>query len=271
MTILPQLEQDLSNAANERLPASLAADAHQPAPSRSVRARCRVPAATVPIILSVVSAAAVAVIALVSLHHPAKDDGSSTSSGHVPPRTELIATLGPLRRLQTPADLDPALLELYLPELGSSRSHVPAARYIPLAAPERELQRWGHPALDRSLLRVVNLPAWRAKILIAPMSFQASTTSKQRTEGLNLALKYPGAGLTGTGPLPATTSTFVVHGLSVFIHAQNETNRGAVLVPDGIARVKLGPFQPALKNPLRMISQHKLDAGLRHLKATLPR
>jgi DNA-directed RNA polymerase specialized sigma24 family protein len=170
MTILPQLERDLFNAAEERLrPDARAPDRRSGSPPSSFRAQLGQAAASLSLLVSVAVAIAIAVVAVALLGHGHHASQSTSASGpsRGSTRAELIRTLGVLRRPQTKADLDgigriDRELKARPKQMGSI------------------LEQWGYPNLDRRLARVVNIPAWRAKVLIAPTRFRPSPTSGQR-------------------------------------------------------------------------------------------
>ncbi|MGH2882253.1 MAG: hypothetical protein ACRDPA_06050, partial [Solirubrobacteraceae bacterium] len=194
---------------------------------------------------------AIAMVALAVLHHgrPAPPSTTPSGPGGGSPRAELIRTFGVLRQTQTKADLDRELLGLYLPTVDRRNGTIPPGPFIPLSRPAAALPRWGYPALDRQLARTVKIPAWRAKVLIAPTTFQPAPSSPDRSEGVNLALwigtqaTIPPSSLSGTGPRPTSVGTVLAHGLALadVVHGTN-TMDGVIAVPDGVASVKLGPF-----------------------------
>jgi hypothetical protein len=115
---------------------------------------------------------------------------------------------------------------------------------------------WGYPRLDASLIRVVPVPRFDATLTLTPMTWQPSR-SPRRVEGLDVAIAYS-RGQTGSGPRPTSVATVRTHGLA--ISGGNATPQmrsvfGAVVVPDGIATVRLKPIRlispPAPINPRR--------------------
>jgi hypothetical protein len=179
----------------------------------------------------IVVAVVVVAVALLGGHNRTGSAPSAHPHGVAPPRAELIRTISVLRRPQTKVDLNP---QLQFP--------IQVAQKNPQRI--KALARWGDPKLDRGLLRVVTVPSLHAQVLIAPTTYQPSTTSRQRSEGITLNVHSPGNGLTGSGPKPTTVSRFLAHGLSVFVGPHDNRTPGVVLVPDGVARVALGPPQP---------------------------
>ena len=277
MTILPQLERDLFNAAQERLPPKPA-----PSPEETTslppRAGLRRTAASVPVILSIAVTIAIAIVAIVVLSHghQASPTTSPSRSAGGSPRAALIRTFGVLRRPQTKADLDRELLMLWLSNVGPRGGPIPPERYIPLSNPPSELKLSGYPALDRQLVRTVDIPAWTAKVLIAPTTFQPSQSSPKRSEGLDLALRIgsastiPPSSLTGVGPPPARLGTLLAHGLALANVAPGKRVLDAVyVVPDGVTSVQLGPFMSVVSRETPPgVSTKALNAALSAIQAS---
>jgi hypothetical protein len=231
MSILPELERDLGRAADQRLRAPAAGSR-----SRS-RRRARVAASALPVVLGVLAAVVIAVIAIGAFRH---GHGSAHPAGPkhaMSPRAELIHAIAALREPQISADQDPGLHRFL--QIGPPAAYV---RTHPQA--RKELSHLGYPRPDRGLLRVVTVPSLQAHVLIDPTTYQPSPASPRRTEGINLVAQGPGSfGITGTGPRPRTVGSFLMHGLSIF-GGGSKTNPGVLLVPDGVARVTLGPARP---------------------------
>lgn len=209
------------------------------------RRRLAASVAVLPVVGAIVVTVVVVAVALISFKH-GRASVSATGAGRASsPREQLIQTLGVLRSPQTKADLDPELRSLYIP---FAHGHNQA-----YSGPSAALAQWGHPALDQPLIRVVSIPGWGAKVMIAPSTYQPSPRSRRRSEGLNVALRNPGSNLTGTGPRPTTVASLRTHGLTVVTGSRDGTTRGVVIVPDGVARITLGPFRllraPAAINP----------------------
>ena len=276
MTILPQLERDLFNAAEERLPSKAAPSPEQttslPPSSRAWLGRT---AASVPVILSVAVAIAIAIVAIAVVGHGHQANPTTTPSRPASgsPRAGLIRTFGVLRRPQTNADLDRELLTLYLHD--RQTGFIPPERYIPLSGPPSELKPSGYPALDRQLARTVDIPGWTAKVLIAPTTFQPSPSSPKRSEGLDLALwigsapTIPPSSLIGTGPPPTSLGTLLAHGLALADVAPGKRALDAVyVVPDGVTSVKLGPFVIVPHQSPPGISTKALNAALGAIQAS---
>ncbi len=224
MTVLPNLERDLIRAA-ERATASA-----QDSPARVVRGRLAERAALIGAVVITVLIGAGTVIVLGA--HQQKQGPSAAAAG----RGELIDALAVLRRPQTTADRHSTLPSPYI---------VPALRPPQLRAiikrrnrAERKLA--GDPSVDRPLVRQIVTPAGD-EISVVPETWQPSRSSPRRAEGLGISIHTPGNSQSvDTGPQPTSTRSFLAHGLAVF----NDTRRGVVLVPDGVARVTLRGFEP---------------------------
>ncbi|MGH2883673.1 MAG: hypothetical protein ACRDPA_13410, partial [Solirubrobacteraceae bacterium] len=152
---------------------------------------------------------------------------------------------------------------------------IPPERYIPISGPPSELKRSGYPELDRQLVRTVRIPAWTAKVLIAPTTFQPSPSSPKRSEGLDLAMwigttpTIPPSSLIGTGPPPASLGTLLAHGLALADVAPGKRLLDAVyVVPDGITSVQLGPFVSTPHETPPGVSKTALNAALGAIHAS---
>jgi hypothetical protein len=226
------------------------------------------------VLLGIAVAIGIVVIALAAFkhgHEPAGPAAPGSIAAGTPPRQELIQTIGALRTPQRKADLNCELQIMYLNACGRHRRPAELGPQQILAA------RWGYPALDRPLLRVVTIPAWRATVLIAPTTYRPSAASRRRTEGINLVIQSARTrgttgtgtvGMTATGPRPTSVATFLGHGLTVFADGPGDANRGALLVPDGVAKVTLGSFRLAPHSALRGVNPTSLAAATFALHAT---
>lgn len=211
MSILPQLEQELLRAAEERL-----------GQARSRRRR-RLPVGSLALAASVLVAGAVAVLALTALHRTPRPEPSVTAAPMA--RIQLIQTLGVLRRPQTRA-------ERILSGTFSIRHVV-----NPLAAMQDH--RAGTPSarttVDRSLVRVVKDGA-DDEVWIVP----ATHTSQSGQQTVQL---YVAAHTDATATGPASLQTLQTRGVGLFTHSpvdpSSGRNWGVLVVPDGVARVTL--------------------------------
>ena len=235
MTILPQLERDLSRAAQQRLTSPDDADALRDQPRHDrprstgrgprIRRRLAKTATAVPVVLAIVVAVIIAAFALTLGHRDHQSQPTTPATSVQAARQQLVQMLGILRRPQTKADLDRQLT------LGFGL--------------ERLLARFGHPKLDRALMRVIKIPAWHAKVGIEPTTWQPSPSSPQRSEGVDLELwigpksTIPPSSDQGTGPRPTRAGVIRSHGLALASSAGGNLLDGVVLVPDGVAKVTL--------------------------------
>jgi hypothetical protein len=263
MTILPQLERDLFQAAKERLPASdpkhggwdpKRQPQSVPTTRRSgLRRRTVAVATALPVLLAVAVTVTVVVLAL-ALFHPGRHIRASSVPASAPAtRQQLVQMLGVLRRPQTKSDLDPKLtpsiVRLELSARGSRR---------PQPGLKRVLAQWGYPMLDRSLVRVVRIPDWHAKVGIEPTTSRRSRSSAQRSEGVDLELwigsqpTIPPSIDEETGAPLGSVVTVRDHGLGLTagVRRRNLLD-GVVLVPDGVARVTLHVIR-VLASPVRV-------------------
>ena len=267
MTILPQLEHDLFQAAKQRLPAD-SADGTRDHPGRpkllstgrgaGFRRRLAATASALPMLLAIAVTVIIAAVALTLSHHGRASRPGTTASSVLAARLQLIEMLGVLRRPQTKADLDP---ELDLLRLATLPEQFTRRHQRPPAGLERHLAQLGYPQLDRALMRVVKLPAWHAKVGIEPATWEPSRSSRQRSEGLDLELwmgskpTIPPSSDIGTGPRPTSVDAFRAHGLALADAAPGKKLLdGILLVPDGVARITLRPIR-VIRAPVRV------DAG----------
>lgn len=172
-------------------------------------------------------------------------------------RQELIEDFGVLRRPQTNADRDPQLL--LMPFRISQR--LQRTHKNPPPGLEQLLRRFGYAQLDQSLVRVVSLPRFDAKLAFDPATWRPSASASRRSEGLNLVMRIgsaptiPPAEEFGTGPTPTSVATLLAHGLTLSngVFGTN-TIDGVVVVHDGVARVTLRPIRliqpPASLDPV---------------------
>jgi hypothetical protein len=284
MTIIPQLEQDLFEAANKHLPAATDSrpelgQGEQSGPSSGTR-RARLPrrlrtiTTPMPLVLSVLLTLAVAAVALTALqrHHQSSPVPGATTVHSS--RQQLIQSFAVLRRPQTKGDLDPRLVPGFF-RIVSRPAQLAQQGKRPPTALEKALARWGYPELDRSLVRAVNIPAWDAKLGIEPATFRPSPSSRQRVEGLTLNLwigkspMIPPSDDIGTGPQPTSATTVLEHGLATAdTPSGSDLNDAVIVVPDGVAAIKLGPFTPGPNASLPGVNAQTLQQATAAIHAT---
>jgi hypothetical protein len=265
MTILPQLEHDLLQAAKARLPAS---DQHQPRgqvrslesqPTKrrgGLRRRTAATATVLPMLLAVAVTVIVAALALTLFHHGPQLRPAAPPVSAQTARKQLIQMLGVLRRPQTKSDLDSELT----PEFVQLESIAQASRRHKRPQPglERRLAQWGYPKLDRSLVRVVKIPAWHAKVGIEPSTWRPTPSSSQRSEGIDLELwigskpTIPPSSDEGTGPPPVSVDAVRDHGVALADNVRGSNLLdGVLLVPDDVVRVTLHVIR-VIRSPVRV-------------------
>lgn len=256
MTILPQLEQDLFQAARQCLPAANLSDGSDD-PRRHGRDRTRrraglgrrpavaATARTLPILLAIVVTVVVAAFALILIHHGRQSQPASPATSVKAARQQLVQMFAVLRRPQSKADLDPELDPGFF-SLASIPEQFARRHKPPPAGLERRLAQLGSPKLDQALVRVVPIPAWHAKVGIEPATWRPSPSSRQRSEGLDLELwigtkrTIPPSSDIGSGPRPTSVDTIRAHGLALADNAPGQNLiDGVILVPDGVARITL--------------------------------
>jgi hypothetical protein len=189
-------------------------------------------ASALPIALTVAVAVFVVAVALIGFRHGGAQSPSSTpSTGVQAAREDLTRVLGVLRRSQTKADLDPRLLS------GAS---------LPRGFDRVAGGIWGHPKLDRSLVRIVDIPGWHARVAIDPATYRPSASSAQRSEGVDLSMwigdarTAPPASYVGTGLEPSGAATVREHGVAL---SDPTRAKAVILVPDGVASVSVQPIR----------------------------
>jgi hypothetical protein len=140
-------------------------------------------------------------------------------------RRELIKTFGVLRRPQTDADRN---------------AWVPGFFRTP--APRRDL-RLRDLKVDRALIRTVRFASSGFQAEFLPAIWKPSPAAARRLEGLVVTLDAHGVYHDSTGPRPTSAAVVRRQGLALFAYPGNGINDGVLVVPDGVARVALGPFR----------------------------
>jgi hypothetical protein len=204
-------------------------------------------------VLSVAVVIAIAVGALVLLGGHRSSPIPNTTGG-VASRHQLLETLGVLRSPPSAADRRAIACAKSVPRPPSvafrtcRTSGVPSFFvFLPRSGPgTRQMNaQFGYPRLDSSLIRIVPIPHLHASVTIAPATWQPSPHSPRRAEGIELALNQP-RGQSGTGPKPTSLTTVINHGLAITNAQMTPSQRtvfGAMLVPDGVAKLTLEPIR----------------------------
>jgi hypothetical protein len=166
----------------------------------------------------------VAAVAGLSHRHPTTPPAHSKPAS---PERQLVDLLGVLRRPQTKADLNgflPAALRV-------SASPACRARFVCTLR------------VDRQLIRTVAVPGSPYSVGIFPVTTRPSARGP-RTAGVALTLSGPGVAESG-GPWQGSAqwgvSALRSRGLLLSAYVSDGVDRGVVVVPDGVARVVLGP------------------------------
>lgn len=251
---------------------------------RWLRSGTRAAGAWLPVGVATLIAIAIAVVAVGTLRHsghehqtaaprPAHRTGASSVARE---RTRLVSSLAVLRAPQDPAQVDRPLVREYL--------HSPMGGWIPPAARRAVTRRTagaprilaflGYPRPDIALLRTLSLPQIHAHVLLTPASYRPLRRSRTRAEGISLLLSIPSPGTPsndGTSTSPISVSSFLAHGLMLFVgEPHGNSGPGALLVPDGVARVALGPARPKLSQTPDHVPPAALAAAIAGATATVP-
>jgi hypothetical protein len=168
----------------------------------------------------------------------------STVSATDSDRAQLVSSFAVLRRRQTATDLQPRLFLYHQPE-HLSRAQMERARSIPFSDLPTQERNSGYAELDRPLTRVVSFPGSHTEVMIAPATFHVPHGAEPRTLGVDLTIGTNGVGRSGTGPRPTTVASVLANGLAVTApDPTRPSERVALLVPDGVKRVRLSDLRP---------------------------
>jgi hypothetical protein len=212
MTLLPEYRAQLYAAAGRR--------AHR---------RFRTITSGWPVAASAALAAGVLVAAVAVLSHR-QPPRSSAPSGPAASARALVDMLGVLRRPQSEAD---------------RRTWVPGF-FRTFASPGCGKANTRYQCtlrLDRPLIRQVTVPGSGYRIGLLPY------TSAGKIAGVAVTLRGPGINYLAGGPwsdattIPAGFSALRTRGLMLSGYVSAGVNRGAIVVPDGVARVVIGPIR----------------------------
>jgi hypothetical protein len=97
--------------------------------------------------------------------------------------------------------------------------------------------------LDRPLVREVSVRGSGYRVGLLPY------TSRGRVAGVAVTLRGPGVNYLAAGPwsdsttIPPGLSALRTHGLMLSTYVSDGVNRGVIVVPDGVARVVIGPVR----------------------------
>lgn len=196
--------------------------------------------------VSVLVAVVIAVVAVTTLRHRSQTQVTAT-----PPvassRDELVQTLGVLRRAQTRTDRAAI-------RPGGDGGELPGVfRVTALGAASRRLCADDSSALpctltlDTPLVRSVKIGD-RYRAAIFPAKIKRPSPQAQRGEGIVLALRGPGLYII-TSQTPTSVPALRRHGLLLSAYAASGIDRGAMLVPDGVAQVTLDHFRLLAPHP----------------------
>jgi hypothetical protein len=182
-----------------------------------------------PVAVSTGVAVAVVLVAVAVLSHR-HTPSSPTPSAPAASATQLTGVLGVLRRPQTEADR-----KTWVP--GFFRTFASAgcgAASTPLQCSLR---------LDRPFIRQVAVPGTGYTVGLLPYS------SVGNVAGVAVTLRGPGVDYLAAGPWSDSTtfapglSALRTRGLMLSAYVAQGINRGVIVVPDGVARVVLGPVR----------------------------
>jgi hypothetical protein len=182
-----------------------------------------------PVALSTAVAVGVVVVAVAVLSHR-HASSPPARSGPAASRSQLTEMLGVLRRPQTQADR-----KTWVPGFFNTFAS-PGCRAA--SSPFQCTLR-----LDRPLIRQVVVPGSGYQVGLLPY------TSAGKIAGVAITLRGPGIDYLAAGPwsdrttIPPGLSALRARGLMLPAFVSEGVNRGAIVVPDGVARLVLGPVR----------------------------
>lgn len=197
------------------------------AAERRARRRTAIPTRLWPVAVSTAVAVAVVVVGVAALSHRHRSI-TPTSPAPAASAGRLTSMLGVLRRPQTEADR-----RTWVPGFFNTFA---SARCRSASTPFQCTLR-----LDRPLIREVVVRASGYRVGLLPY------TSRGAIAGVALTLRGPGITYLAAGPwsdstiIPPGLSGLRTHGLMLSTYVSDGVNRGAIVVPDEVARVVLGP------------------------------
>lgn len=229
MTLLPEFRAQLHTAAHRRAHRRRNRVFRRLSPDgRVTRA-----ATGIPILLSVLITVGIAAVALVTLSHRSSTPAPATrTTAPVTTRADLVKILGVLRRPSTQADR-------LATRIRSQGGALPGIFRVSSTPTCQDTNRSLPPCtvkLDPSLVRTVSFGAgYRATIF--PATITRTTRLARRGEGILISLRGPGIYLDDSQP--TSLQTLRTRGLLLSDYVNTGTDRGAILVPDGVATVTL--------------------------------
>lgn len=225
MTLLPEVEHALLTAIRAPHAARSRSRSRQ-------RLRALGPAVTITLSGLALLVAIGALVLLGGRHHPTATAPDRVVPAAVPStRHTLLQTLGVLRRPQVgrPIKLDKLLRAVV---------NTPPP-------PAKAGRRDERGTSDRALLRSVAVRGTPYTAILAPIRYPA-TRGAAASMKLNLVLARPAIRRTNDRPLnavaftsPLSVATLRAQGL--FLLVDNAANPGVMVVPDGVARIQIGP------------------------------
>jgi hypothetical protein len=221
MTLLPEYRAQLYTAAQRR--------SRRPASARWW-----------PVAVSTAVAVGVAVVAVIALSHR-HAESPPTRSGPAASAAPLTGMLGVLRRPQTKADRQ-TWVPGFFATFASPGCRAASTRF------QCTLR------LDRPLIRQVSVPGSSYRVGLLPY------TSKGKIAGVAVTLRGPGLTYLAAGPwsdstiIPPGLSALRARGLMLSTYIAQGINRGVIVVPDGVARVVLGPVRVRDRSVTRRVT-----------------
>jgi hypothetical protein len=243
MTLLPEFRTQLHTAAHRRAHSRR----HRIASRFSGNGQIMRVATTIPALLSVLVAVGITVVALATLSHRHHPPASGTAPAST--RTELLQTVGVLRRPQTKADL----LSTRPPGVGGAAPGIFRRATSPVCQGENRPLLPCSFTLDGPLVRTV-MAGGGYRVAIFPTVVAHPIAGEQLGEGVVITLRGPGIYLAVSDLKPASVQAIRARGLLLSAYVDNGVNRGVILVPDGVAKVILDHFR--LTAPIAALLDH---------------
>jgi len=257
---------------------------HRPAgrDHRRWRGRVRGLGAAVPALAAVIVVVVVGAVALTSLrsHQSATPAGPGIASSAASSDQGLLRTLGILRTAPTATDRAlAACIERSPLSPGCVRTVPPTVR-IPVhpaldpATAASLIAGLGYPRFDLALIRSVAMAGSADRVTIFPASWRSSPPSAPRTWGVVVNLVLPDNNVDEVDVDPTSVGALRAHGIAVLPAPVDNPGRpagltvhdGAIIVPDGVAKVTVGMAIPANGSPVL----ENVTAAVHENVATVP-